>query len=174
MTGLRDVALLLTGFAGAFGRSEMAGLDVGDIYPTVAGDGCPAYEIYLHRSKTEGWGQIKALFSAVNAAFCPVSALREYIAGARLCDGSLFRQIRKSNQATDLRLHHGSDDGSIVGIDDIDGTLLKITNTVRNSIRPDLMFRQRVQRTVITFQPAIDYHTVRMIYPRYFLNTLFP
>ena len=106
ITGLRDAALLLTGFAGAFRRSELAGLDAGDIYPTTAGDGRPAYEIYLRRSKTdqEGRGQIKGLFSAVNSVLCPVSALREYIAGCGISEGPLFRQIRKGGRSTELRL----------------------------------------------------------------------
>lgn len=104
--GSRDAALILLGFAGAFRRSELVALDVTDLFPTVAADGRPAYEVNLRRSKTdpEGRGQIKGIFSAGNSLLCPVSALRDYMAGSEISAGPLFRRIRKGNMMVADRL----------------------------------------------------------------------
>ena len=32
-----------------------------------------------------------------------------------------------------------NDDGTVCGIDDVDGTMLRVTNAVRDTVRPDLM-----------------------------------
>jgi hypothetical protein len=48
LSGLRDKAILLIGFAGAFGRSEIVGLQVRDIHIGDAG-----LIITLRRSKTD-------------------------------------------------------------------------------------------------------------------------
>lgn len=63
LLGLRDKALLLIGFAGAFRRSELVGLDVENVQQTKQG-----LVIMLHRSKSdqEGTGR------KVGIPYCPV------------------------------------------------------------------------------------------------------
>jgi integrase len=58
LQGKRDRALLLVGYAGAFRRSELVGLDASDVEFTIEG-----MKITLHRSKTdqEGQGTVKGI-----------------------------------------------------------------------------------------------------------------
>ena len=56
LTGLRDRALLLLGFAGAFRRSELVALDVADIAETETG-----LLVTIRRSKTDQEGEAPRL-----------------------------------------------------------------------------------------------------------------
>lgn len=104
--GQRDTALLLLGFAGAFRRSELVALNVHDLSPTIAGNGRPALEVTVRRSKTdpEAKGMIKGIFTANNAMLCPIQALRSYMTNCDITEGPVFRRIRKSNMVTEERL----------------------------------------------------------------------
>lgn len=99
--GLRDRALLLVGFAGAFRRSELVGLDVADLRFVAGG-----VEITLRTSKTdqEGQGTTKGLPLGQNAATCPVRALRAWLAAAELVSGALFRPIDRHGNVKGARL----------------------------------------------------------------------
>ncbi len=89
--GVRDRALLLLGFAGAFRRSELAGLNVGDL--DVGDDGVT---VTLRRSKTdqEGAGRKVGVPFGSDKATCPVRAVRAWLdllgESAR---GPLFRRV---------------------------------------------------------------------------------
>lgn len=96
--GRRDAALILLGFAGAFRRSELVGLNVADLSPVIAGDGRPAYEVIVRRSKTdqEAAGMTKGIFSAAgDKSICPVKAVRQYLSYCEIQSGPLFIRIRK-------------------------------------------------------------------------------
>ncbi len=99
--GLRDRALLLVGFAGAFRRSELVGLDVSDLRFVAGG-----VEVTLRTSKTdqEGQGITKGLPLGQNAATCPVRALRAWLAAAELVSGALFRPIDRHGNVKGARL----------------------------------------------------------------------
>ena len=87
---LRDRALLVLGFAGAFRRSELAALELTDVQDTADG-----LVVTVRRSKTdqEGAGaRIGIPFGGVPAT-CPVRAVRAWIAAARLDGGALFRAV---------------------------------------------------------------------------------
>ncbi len=73
---IRDKALILTGFAGGFRRSELVNIDYEDIEFVNEG-----VKILIKRSKTDqsGEGIIKAIPYFVNQEFCPVIALKDYI-----------------------------------------------------------------------------------------------
>ena len=73
---VRDRALLLMGFAGAFRRSELVALDVEDITDTDDG-----LRIAVHRSKAdqEGEGAAVGLPYGSNPATCPVRAWRAWL-----------------------------------------------------------------------------------------------
>lgn len=99
--GVRDRAILLLGFAGAFRRSELVSLDCEDV----------AFEkegavITLRRSKTdqEGAGVKKAIPYGNNGATCPVLALREWLTVAGISEGAVFRGIDRHGTMTDKRL----------------------------------------------------------------------
>jgi site-specific recombinase XerD len=74
--GVRDRALLLLGFAGAFRRSELVGLDVADVRPTADG-----LVVTLRRSKTdqEGAGREVGIPYGSTPATCPVRAVRAWL-----------------------------------------------------------------------------------------------
>jgi integrase len=88
---VRDRALLLVGFAGAFRRSEIVGLDVGDVRFVDAG-----LEITLRRSKTdqEGAGRLVGLPFGSRLETCPVRALRAWLDASGVDAGPLFRGVR--------------------------------------------------------------------------------
>jgi site-specific recombinase XerD len=81
--GARDRALLLLGFAGAFRRSELVGLDVADARQTADG-----LVVTIRRSKTdqEGAGREVGVPYGSTPATCPVRAVRTWLR-ARTVDG---------------------------------------------------------------------------------------
>ena len=90
LKGLRDRALLLLGFAGAFRRSELVALDISDIEETPDG-----MKVTIRRSKTdqEGAGQVIAI--PFGKIACPIAALKEWIAVAGIQSGAIFCSINR-------------------------------------------------------------------------------
>ena len=88
LAGLRDRALLLLGFAGAFRRSELAALTIADVEETTDG-----LLVTVQRSKTdqEGAGVVVPIARGTQA--CPGVALRAWLAAAGITDGPLFRPV---------------------------------------------------------------------------------
>ncbi len=84
----RDRALLLLGFAGAFRRSELAALDVGDLRFDRRG-----LTVTLRRSKTDqgGAGRDVAIPVVNIETLCPVRAMREWLERADVTEGAVFR-----------------------------------------------------------------------------------
>jgi integrase len=99
--GQRDRALLLIGFAGAFRRSELVALDIGDLAFVPSG-----VVITLRRSKTdqEGQGRKIGIPMGLFPATCPVRALRAWIEAAELVSGALFRPIDRHGNIKPDRL----------------------------------------------------------------------
>jgi len=102
--GLRDTALILIGFAGAFRRSELVAIKREHCVFDVHG-----LSIYIPFSKTdqEGEGRIVDIPFASDEQFCPVRMLRKWIAMADCADGYVFRRVNKSGniQAEGLNPH---------------------------------------------------------------------
>jgi site-specific recombinase XerD len=89
--GIRDKALLLIGFAGAFRRSELASLQYCDIEHVQQG-----ILIYLCRSKTDQAGQgRKIAIPYARGAICPVIAMREWLEHSGITEGPIFRSINR-------------------------------------------------------------------------------
>jgi integrase len=90
LPGLRDKALLLLGFAGAFRRSELVGLQVGDVQIGDAG-----LIITLRRSKTdqEGASFTKGIPVGTSDATCPKCALEAWLQLAGITTGAIFRPV---------------------------------------------------------------------------------
>jgi site-specific recombinase XerD len=100
ISGTRDRALLLLGFAGAFRRSELVALDIGDVELTRDGA-----IVTLRRSKTdqEGTGQKVGIPRGKHTATCPVRALTAWL---ELLDGAgaIFRAVDRLGRIRPTRL----------------------------------------------------------------------
>lgn len=94
-TGLRDRALLLLGFAGAFRRSELVALNIEDVELSRQ-----ALVIHLQRSKTNQYGESedKAVFYAPSADYCPVRATQEWLECTGRTAGPLFTRMSRGNK----------------------------------------------------------------------------
>lgn len=99
--GLRDRALLLLGFAGAFRRSELVSLDIADLAFVPSG-----VVVTLRRSKTdqEGQGRTIGIPLGLFPVTCPIRALRAWIEAAELARGALFRPIDRHGNIKPDRL----------------------------------------------------------------------
>jgi len=95
LPGLRDRALLLLGFAGAFRRSELVSLLVADV--DVQRDGLV---VNLRRSKTDQLGQGRKVGIPYGSRpeTCPVRAVQGWLEAARPA-GPLFCSINRHGQA---------------------------------------------------------------------------
>jgi site-specific recombinase XerD len=99
LAGLRDRALLLLGFAGAFRRSELVALDVADIAETETG-----MLVTIRGSKTDQERQGVTIAIARGDVACPVKALRAWLDAAGIEAGPLFRPIDKAGTVAASRL----------------------------------------------------------------------
>ena len=92
LIGARDRPPMLLGFAGAFRRSELVGLDVEDC--TFGKDGLT---VTLRRSKTDqdGAGRKIGIPYGSNPETCPVRTVEAWLAEAGAEAGPLFRSIMK-------------------------------------------------------------------------------
>lgn len=97
---LRDQALLLVGFAGAFRRSELAALDVKDLEFVDEG-----LIVTLRRSKTDQDGEGRSVaIPYARGGTCAVRALSEWLAFAGIGTGSIFRPVSRSGKVNPGRL----------------------------------------------------------------------
>lgn len=101
VSGARDRALLLLGFAGAFRRSELVGLDIADLRETNDG-----LVVTLRSSKTDqaGEGAKKGIPYGSTPHTCPVRAVRAWKELAGITAGPLFRPITRHGQVRPRRL----------------------------------------------------------------------
>jgi site-specific recombinase XerD len=74
LKGLRDRALLLLGFAGAFRRSELVALDVADLEETEEG-----MRVAIRRSKTDQEGKGEVIAVVRGSVNCPVKAVKNWL-----------------------------------------------------------------------------------------------
>jgi integrase len=99
LIGLRDRALLLLGFAGAFRRSELVALNVADFGETAEG-----LRIRIARSKTDQEGQGVTIAVVPGSVACPVRALRAWLEAAGISEGAVFRPVAKGGRIASARL----------------------------------------------------------------------
>jgi site-specific recombinase XerD len=90
LLGVRDRALLLIGFAGAFRRSELVALNAEDL--EFVSEGIVAT---IRRSKTdqEGQGRRVAIPYGSSPATCPVRSLRAWLDAAGITRGAVFVRV---------------------------------------------------------------------------------
>lgn len=98
---LRDRALLLLGFSGAFRRSELVGLDVQHV--TFDEEGI---SIHIPFSKTDqaGEGQHVEIPRKANNINCPIEALNAWLKASGIANGAIFRSITKHGVISEQRL----------------------------------------------------------------------
>jgi integrase len=101
LQGVRDRALLLVGFAGAFRRSELVALDWEDVQERPDG-----LAIRLRWSKTdqEGEGELKGIPRGRHPETCPVLAVRAWRDASGLDAGPLFRGLTRHDALLPGRL----------------------------------------------------------------------
>jgi len=92
LIGLRDRALILLGFAGAFRRAELVGLEIADCLFSKDG-----LTVTLCRSKTdqEGTGRKIGIPYGSNPDTCPVRVLQAWLELAGVASGPVFRSITR-------------------------------------------------------------------------------
>lgn len=97
---IRDRALLLIGFAGAFRSSELSAVNCNWIERTEQG-----IVLTLPRSKTDQEGRGRRVgIPCVGGPICPVAALDAWLQVARIVDGPLFRPVSKAGKVLESRL----------------------------------------------------------------------
>jgi site-specific recombinase XerD len=99
LKGLRDRAILLLGFAGAFRRSELVALDVGDLEFCDGG-----MRVHIRRSKTDQEGVGNSIAIVPGSVACPVKAVRAWLEASKITAGPLFRPIGKGDRIGTERL----------------------------------------------------------------------
>jgi integrase len=97
---IRDRALLLIGFAGALRRSELVGLDVGDIEHVRQG-----VVLHLRKSKTDQDGRGRKIgIPHGRTRWCPVASLDAWFATSGINEGAVFRPVDRHGRVHDIRL----------------------------------------------------------------------
>lgn len=100
LRGLRDRALLLVGFSGAFRRSELVAIEVADVEHVDDG-----LVVTVRRGKTdqEGQGRRVGIPHGRHASTCPVKALAAWLEAAGTKDGPIFREVTRGGVVTEGR-----------------------------------------------------------------------
>lgn len=98
--GIRDRALLLVGFAGAFRRSELVSLEYQDVEFADQG-----LVINIRRSKTdqEGHGR-KVAIPYARGATCPVQSLKAWLSISGISVGPIFRPVTRHGRIAPVAL----------------------------------------------------------------------
>ncbi len=98
LQGIRDRALLLLGFSGAFRRSELVNLKIEDLKFIREG-----IEVLLRRSKTDqsNKGYIVPIPYGCNPFTCPVRSVQSWIEASKITEGYLFRGINRHGHVSE-------------------------------------------------------------------------
>ena len=103
LTGLRDRALLLLGFAAAMRRSELVALDVEDL----CFDAARGLKVTIRKSKTdqdqEG-ATVAVPYARAGNTMCAVRALQAWLDAASIYRGPVFPRMRRGDTVGERRL----------------------------------------------------------------------
>src|SRR5262249_50957772 len=101
LRALRDRAIILLGFAGAFRRSELVALDVADLEEAPEG-----LLVTIRRSKTDQEGVGRKVAITRGEVACPVAALKAWLEAAGIREGAIFRRVfnKRSQRVANRRL----------------------------------------------------------------------
>jgi integrase len=101
LAGLRDKAILLIGFSGAFRRSDLVNLDVADVAKADEG-----LVLMVRKGKTDqkrGGRKVGIPFGK-DPRTCPVHALCKWMVAAQISEGPLFRAVTKYDLPRSTRM----------------------------------------------------------------------
>jgi len=101
LAGMRDKAVLLIGFVGAFRRSDLVSLNVDDI--TTSDEGMV---ILIRHGKTDQKreGRKVAIPFGKEPLTCPIKALLDWLDSAHITIGPVFRAVTKFDKARTTRM----------------------------------------------------------------------
>lgn len=101
LSGLRDRATLLIGFAAALRRSDLVNLDISDI--TTSDEGIV---LLVRKGKTDQKreGRKVAIPNGKTLLTCPVTALTDWLQAAKIIDGPLLRAVTKYDRPRTTRM----------------------------------------------------------------------
>lgn len=99
LLGIRDRAILLIGYSGAFRRSELVGLDCEDL--EFGNDGV---RVTIRNSKTDQEGAGEVIGIARGTSLCPVLALQAWLSRAPIANGPVFRSVTRHGHVSNRRL----------------------------------------------------------------------
>jgi integrase len=166
LSGLRDRALLLLGFAGALRRSEIVGLDAAHVRPTPTG-----LRLMIPRSKsdTAGEGAEVGITLGSQADTCPVRALQVWLVAAEITDGPIFRRVTQWRTVGKQRLHPDAVRQILIRRADaagIKGTLLEpvtphgmragfVTTAYRNGVPDEEIMHHTRHRSLTTMRSYV-------------------
>jgi len=99
--GIRNRALILTGFFGAFRRTALVSLDVSDVTFEPAG-----MKIVIRRDKTDqkGKGRIIGILYTSNPSLCAIRALQAWFDVSGIKEGPIFRSFSRTKNILNKRL----------------------------------------------------------------------
>jgi integrase len=98
---IRDAAILLVGFAGAFRRSELVAVDSTDVDIRETGA-----VIVIRRSKTDQAGRGRTVsIPRVHGLICPVATLEQWLLISQISEGPVFRPVTKSGKILPARIN---------------------------------------------------------------------
>jgi integrase len=101
---LRDAAIFLVGFAGAFRRSELAAIEYQQIE---MGEHGAVIQISRSKADQEARGRM-ILVARTPGALCPVAALQRWLFKAEITEGPVFRAITKGGSIRKIRISPGT------------------------------------------------------------------
>lgn len=101
IAGIRDKALILLGFSGAFRRSELVSVQAGDLTFTREG-----LIILIHQSKADqlGEGAYLAIPRHQETQLCTVAAVKRWLEISQIKNGPLFRPFKRNKELRDVQL----------------------------------------------------------------------
>jgi site-specific recombinase XerD len=99
MTGKRDRALLLLGFAGAFRGSELVALTVADLIEAEGG-----LRVVIRRSKTDQEGQGQEIAIPSGGKLRVVEAVKAWLTAAGITEGAVFRPVTRGGKVQPTNL----------------------------------------------------------------------
>jgi integrase len=101
---LRDAAILLVGFAGAFRRSELAAMEYQQIE---IGEHGAAIQIPRSKTDQEGRGR-RILIARTPGALCPIAALQAWLLKVGITEGPVFRPLMRNGKLRKGRISPGA------------------------------------------------------------------
>jgi len=163
LLGLRDAALVLVGFAGAFRRSELAGIHVCVLKFSTDGG-----VVTVGKSKTdqEGAGREIGLPFGSSPDTCPVRSLRQWLDSAGIREGPVFRSVGRYGHVSRRGLHSDSIGKLLkraagragLKVEELGGHSLRagcVTQAAMNGVREFVIMRQTGHKTIATLRRYI-------------------